>query len=128
MKSNNHFAVAALKKVLSTRYNSEISWKERESDIQKKYSDRKKAAEYFAQNYSREQRYLIIFARDFQEYLKSGNWLKTDEAKKEQKYFDFLGDFKNLKTKMQEFRWTKDFLLAHGIDFPAIRSLYFAVA
>lgn len=90
--------------------------------------DRSRAAQYFSERFSREQRYLKIFARDFQAYLKSGDWLKTQESRDKQKYFDFLLDFDSLKEKMQEFRWSADFLKDNGIDFKEIRKLYFAVA
>ena len=90
--------------------------------------DRSRAAQYFSENFSREQRYLKIFARDFREYLKSGDWLRKQESRDKQKYFDFLLDFESLKEKMQEFRWSADFLKENGIDFKEIRKLYFAVA
>lgn len=86
------------------------------------------AAQYFTEKFSREERYLLIFARDFSDYLKSSDWLQSADARSCQKYFDFLIDYEDLKSKMQEFRWSKDFLLENGIDFAAIRNLYFAVA
>ena len=91
-------------------------------------SERTAAAKYFVRNFSREKRYLIIFARDFSAYLNSAEWLKTAEAKSKQKFYDFLCDFKDLREKMQEFRWSKEFLSENGIDFKSIRKLYFAVA
>lgn len=90
-------------------------------------SVRSSAAKYFADHYEREQRYLIVFARDFSEYLNSAKWLQSPDARLQQKYFDFLLDFESLKAKMQEFCWSKDFLKENGIDFAAIRKLYFSV-
>lgn len=98
------------------------------SDRQQLDYNRSRAARFFAENYSREKRYLVIFARDFQIYLNSGEWLQSDEAKGVQKYWDFLCDFDSLREKMKEFSWSADFLLENGIDFKAIRKLYFAVA
>ena len=91
-------------------------------------AQRCQAAQYFTEKFSREERYLIVFARDFSEYLKSSDWLKSCEARSCQKYFDFLLDFDSLKEKMKEFRWSSDFLKENGIDFREIRKLYFAVA
>lgn len=91
-------------------------------------TSRSLAARYFCSRYSREERYLKIFERDFSAYLKSSEWLQSDAAKECQKYFDFLLDFEDLKAKMKEFRWSSDFLLANGINFSEIRKLYFAVA
>lgn len=86
------------------------------------------AAKYFVEKYSREERYLEIFQRDFSCYLNSSEWLRSDDAKSYQRYFDFLCDFEELKEKMKEFRWTKEFLKENGIDFVSIKKLYFAVA
>ena len=91
-------------------------------------ADRCRAAQYFVRNYEREQRYLIVFARDFELYLKSSEWLQSDAAKREQKYFDFLCDFESLKEKMKDFCWSADYLKENGINFNEIRKLYFAVA
>lgn len=90
-------------------------------------SQRSAAARYFAERYSREQRYLIIFARDFQKYLSSSDYLLSKDTDN-QYYFDFLCDFERLKEMMKEFRWSKEFLKDNGIDFVAIKKLYFAVA
>jgi len=89
---------------------------------------RRQAQKYFTENFSREQRYLIVFERDFNEYLSAAAWLQTEEAKNYQRYYDFLCDFSSLKNKMKEFSWSKKFLLENGIDFAAIRKLYFAIA
>lgn len=100
-----------------------------QSDDRKRLdSQRSAAARFFAENYSREKRYLIIFERDFSRYLSSAEFLKSDDAKKVQVYYDFLGDFESLKEKMKEFRWSKEFLLENGIDFVSIKKLYFSVA
>lgn len=85
------------------------------------------AAQFMAENYSREQRYLIIFARDFSAFLNSADYLRKKDVEN-QYYFDFLISFDSLKEKMSEFRWSADYLKANGIDFKAIRKLYFAVA
>lgn len=80
---------------------------------------------------SRENRYLISFARDFKNFLSNGDYYKKhlEEAKeKSNTYWDFIVSFDSLKEKMAEFKWSKDFLKENGIDFAAIRSLYFAVA
>ena len=101
--------------------------KERNSDRMQLDSQRSSAAQYFCENYSREKRYLKIFQRDFSGYLKSSDYLRKKDIAN-QYYFDFLCAFDSLKEKMIEFKWSKDFLKENGIDFAAIRSLYFAVA
>ena len=101
--------------------------KERNEDRMRLDSQRTQAAQYFAENYSREKRYLIIFARDFAGFLNSSDYLHKKKTE-EQYYFDFLCAFDNLREKMKEFSWSSDFLLENGIDFKAIRKLYFAVA
>lgn len=90
-------------------------------------SQRSQAAHYFCEKYSREERWLIIFERDFSAYLNSADYLRKKDVEN-QYYFDFLGDFENLKKKMQEFSWSAGFLMEHGINFKEIRKLYFAVA
>lgn len=100
----------------------------RNEDRKRLDSQRSAAARFFAENYSREKRYLIIFERDFSRYLSSAEFLKSDDAKKVQVYYDFLCDFERLKDLMKEFRWSKEFLLENGIDFVSVRKLYFAVA
>ena len=90
-------------------------------------SQRSSAARYFVEKYSREERHLIIISRDCEKFLSSRDYLlKKDFAN--QFYFDFLVFFEDLKDKMKEFHWSKDFLLEKGIDFVAIKKLYFAVA
>lgn len=90
-------------------------------------SQRSQAAHYFAERFSREERYLIIFQRDFEKYLSSAEYLRSEESKNVQFYFDFLCDFERLKELMKEFRWSKDFLKEKGIDFTEIKNLYFSV-
>ena len=90
-------------------------------------SQRCRAAQYFAHNYSREERYLQIYSRDCENFLASEKYLLSKDTAN-QYYFDFLVFFDSLKEKMIEFRWTKDFLKENGIDFKSLRKLYFAVA
>lgn len=89
-------------------------------------SQRSAAARYFAEKYDRETRYLIVMQRDFENYLKSSQYL-LERHTEHQFYWDFLGDFERLKELMKEFRWSKEFLKENGIDFLAVRKLYFAV-
>ena len=88
---------------------------------------RSQAARYFAEKYTREERYLIIFERDFSAFLSSADYLRSKDTDN-QYYWDFLMTFEELKEKMKEFRWSKEYLAAHGIDFVAVKKLYFAVA
>lgn len=97
------------------------------NDRQQLDCKRSQAARYFADRYSREQRYLVIFARDMEKYLLSADYLMTKDME-HQFYWDFLCDFERLKELMKEYRWSKEFLLENGIDFVAVRKLYFAVA
>lgn len=99
----------------------------RNEDRKRLDSQRSAAARYLAEKYSREQRYLIIFARDFQKYLSSAEYLLSKDTDN-QYYFDFLTDFERLKEMMKEYRWSKEFLMENGIDFVSVRKLYFAVA
>lgn len=85
------------------------------------------AARFFIENYSREERYLIIFARDCENYLSSADYILKKDTDN-QFYFDFLLYFEELKLRMKEFGWSKEFLAANGIDFVSIKKLYFAVA
>ena len=50
----------------------------------------------------------------------------NDGAK--QNYFDFICNFEKKKKKMNEFKWTPEFMKKNGIDFKSYRKLYFAVA
>lgn len=86
-----------------------------------------RAAQYFNEKYSREKRYLIVFQRDFEKYLESSQYL-LERHTEHQFYWDFLLSFEQLKAMMKEYRWSKEFLLENGIDFNAVKKLYFAVA
>lgn len=98
------------------------------TDKERRDFERNLSVHYFMEKYSREQRYLKLFARDFSSYLQSAAWLQSDDARNFQKFYDFITDFENLKAKMKEFRWSKEFLAENGIDFTACKKLYFAVA
>lgn len=89
---------------------------------------RRKAAQYFVENFSREERYLIVFARDFETYLSafSADNFKSEE-KREGLRWDFFFSFQSLRKRMAEYSWGKDFLNSHGIDFRAVRKLFFAL-
>lgn len=77
--------------------------------------------------HEREERYLISFRYELQEYEKSFTWLSSDDARNHQKYYDFLLCFESMREKMREFRWSKDFLAANGIDFERVRKMYFSL-
>lgn len=126
---NNKYAVQSMCSVLQKKYDDGLYYKpfKEYSDKQRNVILKQRATRYFSDR-PREQKYLMIFAREFDLYLSSSDWLKTGDAKQTQKYFDFLCEFENLKEKMKEFRWNKNFLKENGIDFAAIRDLYFAVA
>ena len=98
------------------------------ADRQRLDTERRKSAEYLLRNYDREKRYLVIYARDFAEYLKSADWLQTSEARRFCKFWDFLADYQGLRRRMAEFRWSKEFLMANGIDFVAVKNLYHSVS
>ena len=97
-------------------------------DRQRLDCQRSQAAQFFCANYSREKRYLLILSRDLAEEVRMINELGVEKARSLQKFYDFLCDFERLKELMNEFRWSGDFLAANGIDFKALRKLYFAVA
>ena len=78
-------------------------------------------------NYSREEKHLIILSRDLSKDFRAISALGIDEARKHQVFYDFLCDFEKLKELMKEFRWSKDLLKENGIDFISLRNLYFAV-
>ena len=80
--------------------------------------------------HSREERYLISFAADFERFLQCENWFVNNTAKAKEvsnTYWEFLSAFESLKERMKEFRWSSDFLKKKGINFPKIQRLYFAV-
>ena len=85
------------------------------------------AAQFFCKNYSREERYLIILQRDLEKEFEAINALGIKKAKSFQIYFDFLLDFENLREKMKEFKWSKEFLKENGIDFVSLKKLYFSL-
>ena len=88
--------------------------------------DRARAVRWLL-THEREERYLISFSIEYSEFEKSFEWLRSVEARSEQKFYDFQIFFESLKAKMSEFRWSKDFLLAHGIDFAKAKKQYFAM-
>ncbi len=85
------------------------------------------AARYICAKYVREERYLIYFSRDCEKYLSSSEYILQKDLE-HQFFYDFLIFFEDLKGKMKEFRWSKEFLLENGIDFVSLKKLYFAVA
>ena len=91
-------------------------------------SKRRQAAQFFVQNYSREQRFLIILSRDLESEFSMIQNLGIEKARDFQKFWDFILDFEKLQALMKEFRWSSEFLKENGIDFKAYRKLYFAVA
>jgi len=74
----------------------------------------------------REQRLLIMFQQDSEKYI---SCFSSDKFKSQAAREMIIGELKEtfefLKSKMVEFRWNKKFLLANGIDFIALRNLYF---
>ena len=91
-------------------------------------SKRRQAAQFFVQNYSREQRFLIILSRDLENEFSMIQNLGIEKARDFQKFWDFILDFEKLQALMKEFRWSADYLKENGIDFKSYRKLYFAVA
>lgn len=89
-------------------------------------AQRTRAAQYFARNYSREQRYLIILSRDLASNFSMIQNLGIEKSKEFQKFYDFILDFERLQELMKEFRWSADFLKENGIDFKSYRKIYFA--
>ena len=90
-------------------------------------SQRNSAAKFFVGKYSREERYLEIYSRDCENYLKSSRYILSRDLAN-QFFFDFLVFFDTLKERMKEFGWSVDFLQAKGIDFVSLKNLYVAVA
>ena len=91
-------------------------------------SKRRQAAQFFVQNYSREQRFLIILSRDLESEFSMIQNLGIEKARDFQKFWDFILDFEKLQALMKEFRWSSEFLKENGIDFKSYRKLYFSVA
>ena len=98
------------------------------TDRQQLDCKRSQAAHYFAQNFSREKRYLIILSRDLQNEFDMIQNLGIEKARQFQKFWDFILDFEKLQSLMKEFRWSSEFLKENGIDFKSYRKLYFSVA
>lgn len=86
------------------------------------------AAQFFCKNYSREQRYLIILQRDLEKEFQAITSLGIEKAKSFQIYFDFILDFENLGSKMEEFGWSEEYLLENGINYSELKNLYLAIA
>lgn len=88
---------------------------------------RGRAAQYFVSHYSREERYLIVLARDLEKEFRAISELK-ESAKDFQVYYDFLCSFERLKELMKEFRWKAGDLEKAGIRFKEYRKLYFSMS
>lgn len=97
---------------------------------QKKRLDcqRSLAAQFFCKNYSRDKRYLIVLQRDLQKGFEAINSLGIEKAKSFQIYFDFILDFENLSSKMEEFGWSEEYLKENGFNYSELRNLYLAIA
>jgi len=89
---------------------------------------RSQAAQFFAKNYPREKRYIVILSRDLSKEFSAISSLGIEKAKEFQLFYDFLCDFEKLKELMKEFRWSSEFLKENGIDFKSYRKLYFSAA
>jgi hypothetical protein len=98
------------------------------SDRKRLDCQRSQAAQFFAKNYSREKRHLVILSRDLAKEFGAINSLGIERAKDFQLFYDFLCDFEKLKELMKEFRWSSEFLKENGIDFKSYRRLYFSAA
>ena len=64
----------------------------------------------------------------FPESVKEEKEKEEEQAAYDERVKRIADFFEGLKEKMKEFRWSKEFLLANGIDFVSIRKLYFSVA
>ena len=87
---------------------------------------RQQASKWICENFSREERYLFVFARDFEKYL---NAFQADNfkmpEKREQMRWDFYFDFLSLRNRMSEFGWNKKILAENGIVFKPIKNLFY---
>lgn len=102
--------------------------KEKNADRLLLDEQRKKAAKWLCENFSREQRYLIVYERDFAKYLSAFSADKFKSAeKREGLRWDFYFDYKKLTSLMKEFKWSKKFLAQNGIDFVAVRNLFYSL-
>lgn len=98
------------------------------TDREKLNLQRLSAAKWMINNFSREQRYLIVLSRDLSRYLDAFSADKFKSAeKKESLRWDFYFDYKKLSSLMKEYRWSKKLLLSNGIDFVAVRNLFFTL-
>ena len=87
---------------------------------------RQTASKWICEKFSREERYLFVFARDFEKYLNAFQADRfNDEKKREQMRWDFFYDFLSLKEKMTEFGWNKKFLAENGVVYKPIKNLFF---
>lgn len=89
-------------------------------------AEREKAVRWLL-SHEREQRWIIALSCEWAEYEKSAEWIKSEEARNYQKFWDFVTFFERLKKMMAEFRWSKEFLQENGIDFVKAKKLYFSV-
>ena len=74
-----------------------------------------------------EERYLLSCKSSFDKFSNSADWLKTNEAKSVQFYFDFLVFAESLPVYMQRFCWSRKFLLQNGINNRFVECLRNAV-
>jgi hypothetical protein len=125
--TKNKYALQSMQRVLRTKCDDGLLYKQKMTDRERLDAQRTSSAHYYVKNFSREERYLQIFARDFAKYLLSSKYLLTKDTE-HQLYFYFLCDFDDLSAKMKEFGWTPAFLKSYGINYKEIRKLYFAVA
>lgn len=92
----------------------------------------------FGCKFSREQNYLIMFAKDLRhnsECIKALGIMKADDVTKtsfkdsaKQNYFDFVCTFESLCEKIKLFRWDAKILADYGINFSEYQKLYIAVS
>ena len=130
-EKRQRYARLSLARVLQTDYDSEIYYLndfQNLSDLEKQNVICHRAQRYFCGEFDREKRYLLILSRDLQKGFSAINSIGIEKAKELQLYYDFICDFEKLKQLMFEFRWSGEFLAANGIDFKALKKLYFAVA
>lgn len=92
---------------------------------QEECKKRQVATAWICKNFSREERYLMVFSRDMEKYLDAFTVDKFSSAdKREQMRWDFFFDFLSLKEKMQEFGWSKKVLSDNGIYFKPLKNLW----
>lgn len=89
--------------------------------------NRQAAAKFLCERYSREERFLLIYERDLSKYVSAFTADKfKSEDKREMLRWDFFACFNSFKKMMKECKWSKKFLASYGIDFVAVRNLFFA--